>query len=261
MSKPFTTLFWNVWVESQLASNKMQQLKARLDDIVATHRPDVLGLNEVLLDRETGESPLLKHLEERGYKTFFAPFSPEKGNHMGGSAIAYRSDVADISTHELGPDTYAKLRGYPGHTVKLICAKIPHAGQQIQIIVNYLAHLAPYNWPTHLKHHRAFRSFMTDSDLQLTTIIGGDFNQFRFMPTLWGAKRYYHRATGTFLNPTWKLLGKVPFIQANYDHVFWTKNGNLVLQDFAVLARWPSDHAPLVARFAITDQPGRTVHA
>ncbi|HSW66535.1 MAG TPA: endonuclease/exonuclease/phosphatase family protein [Bacillota bacterium] len=250
MGKSFTALFWNVWFDSQLVTRKTQRLYSHIDDIIASHQPDAIGLNEVLADRDTGESALLKHLESLGYQTFFAPFSPEKGNHMGGSALAYKAKTAVITTHELGPDTYARIRGYPGHTIKLIRARIPHAGEQVQVIVNYLAHLAPYNWSTHLAHHRAFRSLVTDSDLQAATIIGGDFNQFRFMPTLWGAKRHYHRATGTLLNPTWRLLGgKVPFIQANYDNIFWTKSGKLVLEDFKVLARWPSDHAPLVARF------------
>ncbi len=249
MAKPFTTLFWNVWVANQVTKAKQQRLFARLDEIIATHNPDVFGLNEVMADRQTGKSQLLEHLEEQGYKTFFAPFSPEKG-HMVGSAFAYRTDSADISVHELGPDNSARLRGHPGHTVKLIRARIPHAGQQVQVIVNYLAHLVPYNWSTHVRHHRAFRSFTADPELQSNTIIGGDFNQLRFMPTLWGAKRHYHRGTGSFLHPTWKLLGKFP-IQANYDNIFWTKSGNLTLQDFAVLERAPSDHTPLVARFTV----------
>lgn len=250
MGAPFTTLFWNVWAENQLTDARQQKLHAKLDQIIDKHQPNVLGFNEVLADCKTGESKLLKHLESRGYHTFFAPFSPEKGQ-MVGSAFAYRTKQADISVHELGPDTSARMRGHPGHTVKLIRARIPHAGKQVQVVVNYLAHLVPYNWPTHMRHHRAFRSFAAEPGLQSNTIIGGDFNQLRFMPTLWGAKRHYHRGTGTIWHPTWKFLGFVPIIQANYDNIFWTKSGNLQLDYFEVLDRAPSDHTPLVARFTL----------
>ena len=255
MGAPFTTLFWNVWSESQRTETKRSKLFASLDSIITTYKPDALGLNEVLADRKTGESALLKFLESRGYTTFFAPFSPDKNTYTVGSALAYKAKKVHITTHELGPDTFAALRGYPGHTVKLIRARVPHEGKQLQIIVNYLAHLSPYNWSTHLKHHRAFRSFAKDPELQSSTIIGGDFNQFRFMPTLWGAKRHYHRKTGGFFNPTWRFLGRIPFIQANYDNIFWTKCGNLELEHFKVLDRHPSDHAPLVARFHLNGTP------
>jgi endonuclease/exonuclease/phosphatase (EEP) superfamily protein YafD len=86
--------------------------------------------------------------------------------------------------------------------------------------------------------------------LQKATIIGGDFNQFKFMPRLWKSRQHYHRATGSLLNPTWRLMGKLP-IQANYDNIFWTKCGVLNLEEFKVLDRNPSDHAPLIARFSV----------
>ncbi|HSX32329.1 MAG TPA: hypothetical protein VLF43_03640 [Candidatus Saccharimonadales bacterium] len=89
-------------------------------------------------------------------------------------------------------------------------------------------------------------------ELQATTIIGGDFNQFKFMPRMWGAKSIYHRATGTLFNPTWRLIGKIPLVQANYDNIFWTKCDTLQLEEFKVLGRHPSDHAPLIARFALS---------
>ncbi len=249
-SKPFTTLFWNVWVESQIADTRLQLLRSRLDGIIATHRPDAFGLNEVMADKN-GDSPLLKHLEKQGYHTFFAPFSPERNGQYSGSALVSRTKPTSISYHELGPDAYGAIRGFPGHTVKLIQARLPHGKQQVNVVVNYLAHLVPWNWATHLKHHKAFRTLMRDPELQRTTIIGGDFNQFKFMSRMWGAKSVYHRATGTLFHPTWKLLGKIPVIQANYDNIFWTKCGTVHLDEFRVLDRHPSDHTPLIARFKL----------
>lgn len=249
--KPFTALFWNVWVESQVTDTKLKLLQARLDDIIAVHAPDAFGLNEVMADAN-GKSELLEHLEKQGYHTFFAPFSPESNGMFCGSALVSKTKPVSVAQHELGPDRYGAIRGFPGHTIKLIQAKLPHGKQHVNVVVNYLAHLVPWNWPAHITHHKAFRKLMQANELQTGTIIGGDFNQFKFMPRMWGAKSLYHRATGTFFHPTWKLMGgKIPIIQANYDNVFWTKCGTVNLQEFKILDRHPSDHTPLVARFHV----------
>ncbi len=251
MAQPFSTLFWNVWVENQLAPARLQLLKNRFDQIIEAHKPDAIGLNEVMTD-QSGNSPLLKHLEEKGYYTFFAPFSPENNGHFSGSALASLAKPAEIVHHELGPDKYGAIRGFPGHTIKLIQARLPHGDRHVNIVVNYLAHLVPWNWPAHIRHHKSFRRLMRAPELQATTIIGGDFNQLKFMPRMWGAKSLYHRATGTLLHPTWKLAaGKIPIIQANYDNIFWTKCGTLKLEEFKILDRQPSDHTPLMARFIV----------
>lgn len=251
LQQPFSAIFWNVWVESQLHADKLQKLCARFDDMIAKHKPDVFGLNEVLSHGGHDLPPLLKHLESKGYHTFFAPFSPESNGHFSGSAFASRIKPQQITVHDLGPDEYGARRGHPGNTIKLIHADLTHTGQPVNIVVNYLAHLMPYNWAAHMRHHRAFRGVMRSPEFQASTIIGGDFNQFKFMSRLWGAKSIYERATGSLLHPTWKLLGKIPIIQANYDNIFWTKCGKVMLQEFRVLERNPSDHAPLFASFIV----------
>lgn len=251
-NKPFAALFWNVWVESQIRDTKLRIMQARLDDIIAEHEPDVFGLNEVLAD-VNGNSKLLKHLESHGYHTFFAPFSPERDGLFSGSALASRVAPTSITAHVLGPDKYGAIRGFPGNTVKLIQARLPHRNRHVNIVVNHLAHLVPWNVAAHLTHHRTFRKLMRAPELQEGTIIGGDFNQFKFMHRMWGAKSLYHRATGTFFHPTWRLMGgKVPILQANYDNVFWTKCDTVRLRNFKVLDRHPSDHTPLIAKFDVS---------
>jgi endonuclease/exonuclease/phosphatase family metal-dependent hydrolase len=249
---PFSVLFWNVWADSQLDEAKKATLHDRFDTIITNFRPNAIGLNEVVTD-ESGQAPVLTHLEKLGYRTYFAPFSPEKNGHFSGSAFASLEEPLEINYRELGPDKFGAWRGHPGHTIKLIQARLPHYGQNINVVVNYLAHLVPYNWAAHIKHHRTFRRLMRAPALQKATIIGGDFNQFKFMPRLWKARQQYHRATGSLLHPTWKWRGKVPLIQANYDNIFWTKCGILKLEDFQVLGRKPSDHTPLLARFSVHD--------
>jgi endonuclease/exonuclease/phosphatase family metal-dependent hydrolase len=250
VSKSFSTIFWNVWAKNQKTPARFKLLKDRLDRIIQDYQPDVLGLNEVIADSR-GNSPLLAYLEEQGYHTFFVPFSPERNGQFGGSALASLNKPLDVRYHDLGPDKFAEIRGFPGHTIKLIHAKIPHGKQALNIVVNHMAHLVPRNWTTHIQHHKSFRKIIQAPELQVATIIGGDFNQFKFMPNLWRARKLYHRATGNVLRPTWRLLGKVPIIQANYDNIFWTKCGTINLQEFKVLERHPSDHTPLIAKFNI----------
>lgn len=249
--QPFSTLFWNVWSVSQFEDIRRNRLLKRFDEIISSYKPNVIGLNEVVADHN-GEAPLLKHLESLGYRTYFAPFSPEKNGQFSGSAFASLEKPLDIQYQTLGPDKFGERNGHPGHTVKLIQAKLSHYGQPVNVVVNYLAHLVPYNWSTHVIHHKAFRNLMRAPSLQETTIIGGDFNQFKFMPRLWKSRQHYHRATGNLFNPTWRWNGKkIPLVQANYDNIFWTKCGTLKLQEFKVLDRHPSDHTPLIARFTL----------
>ena len=126
--RPLSAIFWNVWVESQLTGAQLQQLYARFDAIINEHQPDVFGLNEVLSHQGLEQPPLLKHLEKRGYRTFFAPFSPESSGNFSGSAFASRVEPSLITVHELGPDKYGARRGYSGNTIKLIQARLLHAG-------------------------------------------------------------------------------------------------------------------------------------
>lgn len=249
---PFSTLFWNVWVDNQLDAARFHHLQAAIDDIIERYNPDVFGLNEVLLDMLDGSSRLLRHLESHGYHTQFASFGPERSGEHWGSAIASRAKPDSVHIETLGTNIMALRRGHANHAVKLLHATIPVQGTQaVNVLVNYLAHLVPYNWRAHLAHHKNFRAFTANPLLHTRTIIGGDFNQFKFMPRLSGLTRNYHRATGTLRNPTWRWRGAIPGIQANYDNILWSKCGTVHLQDFAILERAPSDHTPLLARFML----------
>lgn len=250
--QPFSIIFWNVWTENQLVAHKLHRLYRRFDELIAKYKPDVFGLNEVL-EAAHGMPPLLTYLESRGYRVFFAPFGPERNGQRGGAALVSRLAPRDIKLHELGPDKHAEFHGHQGHTIKLIRARMLHAGQPVNIVVVHLSHLMPYNWAAHVKQHQVFRNLMRLPALQTSTIIGGDFNRFKFLSSLQtDSPSRYKRATGTLMNPTWKLIGKIPLIQANYDNLLWTTCGKLLLQEFQVLKRRPSDHAPLYARFLVS---------
>jgi endonuclease/exonuclease/phosphatase (EEP) superfamily protein YafD len=136
--------------------------------------------------------------------------------------------------------------------VRAIDADIPTGnGVDVRVVVNYWAHLAPYNWLTHRQHAQAFGGHLAAGEAG-PTIIGGDFNEFKGMAAIRRLGGTYHRATGTFWQPTWRWHGKRHLlVRANYDNVLWSRGGVLELQQFEVLPLAPSDHAPLVARFNI----------
>lgn len=249
----FSVIFWNVWHDNQLEPLRFNQLRSRLQELIDTYQPNVLGLNEVLVGREDGTSKLIDFLNESGYKTQHAPFGPRNEHYFSGSVLASRNAITDLTIHELGEDNYAARLGHKGHTFKLITASIAvPGGGTIRIGVNHLAHLVPYNWPSHMRHHRTLRTITSKPELQSTTILGGDFNQFKFMPRLSGISDVFHRATGSFFNPTWRLWGKPGMlIRANYDNIMWSKRGRLRLREFKVLPRYPSDHAPLFGKFTV----------
>jgi len=251
-AKAFSIIFWNVWVENQLVAHKLHRLYGRFDEFIAKYRPDAFGLNEVLEAAHGMPPPLLTYLESRGYRVFFAPFGPERNGQRSGTAFASLLEPRSIKVHELGPDKHAELYGHQGHSIKLIRARMLHASQPVNIVVVHLSHLMPYNWMAHVKQHRTFRNLMRSPGLQTSTIIGGDFNRFKFLPSLQDDNpSRYSRATGSLMNPTWKLVGKFPLIQANYDNLLWTTCGKLLLQEFKLLKRHPSDHTPLYARFLV----------
>jgi len=250
---PFTVVFWNVWGYNLSRPHRHGLLPRKLDSIVSMYNPDAIGLNEVFATNEGTVGILIDHLRQHGYHVHFAPFGPERGGQYNGSLLATKQAPREVTDIDLGPNKVALVRlGEAGHTVKAITAKLPlKNGGEVNLVVSHLAHLVPYNWGVHYAHYRALRQVLAASHLQSRTIMGGDFNEFKFMPRLWHDRAGFHRATGNFLRPTWRLGGIVPLFQANYDNIFWTKCGQIKLEEFKVLPRWPSHHSPLLGRFLI----------
>lgn len=242
-------MVWNIWFKSQINSDKLALLLDKIDGFLEEYDPDVFGLHEVLTDMKTGESAVLNHLRNRGYTCESTPFSPMRKKWLTGNAVAYKNRPEISGSYTLGPDTPAKLRGHDGYEVKLMFADVQTAdGKTVHFILNYLAHLVPYNWPTHLLHLKNFNEFIKQKTFDTRTVVVGDFNEFKWMLPIWNKR--FNRKTGNIFNPTWRLQGRWP-IQANYDNVCWDSDGSIDLKMFSVLSKRPSDHAALVARFEI----------
>lgn len=251
-NKKLTVIFWNAWYHIQDGSRgDGTEVCARIHELIGQYSPDCFGLNEVAVNRTTGYSPIIELLRSQGYAVHFSPFSPVSDQWAVGSVFASRRQPKHVIEHRLGRDTQAERRGYADCTVKAIEAHLEVKGQPVIILVNYLSSLAPLDWRTHITHRKSY-------DLLLgrlrhdNLIIGGDFNETKYMISWLRTKKGLTRKTGSLFNPTWRWNGERKRIAfANYDHLLYASKGGLRLENFAVMNRWPSDHSPLLGVFSI----------
>ncbi len=225
-----------------------KQLINKLTLLINIYKPEFFGLNEVLINTKTQESPVISFLENNGYNVHFTPFSPLSKVWMIGSLLASKQQPLSIREHIQGPDTQAARRGYKGFSVKTIEGKFKFDGEDLYVVVNYLGNLIPLDWGTHITHRRNFNRFLKTIGSK-NIIIGGDFNEPKYMWTWLGLNKRLKRKTGNLWNPTWRLNGKLRNIFfANYDYILYSSK-NLSLTNFNVADRQPSDHAPIVGEF------------
>lgn len=252
--KELTVVFWNIWERVQSGRHDDgTKLRRKFDHLIETYDPDAFGLNEVLVDMHTGESPILDYFRERGYYVYYSPFSPMSEPWMTGNAFISKRKPKHVGDHILGADYQAeRLRGHKGYFVKAMEARLGVGSQEVTIIVNYLQALLPADWGIHIKHRRAYEKILSGIDYHKNIIVGGDFNETKYMLPWLRMPKHLHRRTGNLRNPTWRWDGQRRKIAlANYDHIVWTKHSNLRLKKFEVLPRHPSDHAPLLGVFII----------
>ncbi len=223
----------------------------KLEQLITEYNPDVFGLNEVIINRQTKTSPLLELLKKSGYHIHFASFGAISAGVEIGSVFASRKKVQRISEHPLGNDTYWLKRDWHDFRLQLVEANIDVGGTPISVFVNHFVVLRPGNWRRHLrqreKYHRLIKSVH-----ERNVIIGGDFNEFKWLLSGLDRLTGFQRKTGTFLNPTWRWNGqKRLIVRANYDNIFYKTSSRLNLKHFRVLDMHPSDHAPLLAVFSV----------
>lgn len=252
----FTVLFWNILLDNQKHGvRNAQKLLSELRVILQTYKPDCIGLNEVLQHKEHMAPLVFQVLAEENYQhRYFAPSSPVDENWVVGTAVASRHPLHDASDIVLGHDIYAETEGFPGHKLKAVATRIRLPNEQVlHFIAAHPVHLRARFLKPHYQHTRALTEFLRGAGLNdEAVVIGGDFNEPRFMPGSFyqANKDWLHHRTGTLLNPTWRYLTarKNP-IRANLDKLFWAKNSALQLLNFRVLPIDVSDHRPIIATF------------
>ena len=113
------------------------------------------------------------------------------------------------------------------------------------------ASISPLDWAAHRKHRRSYEQ-MVSGLWDQNSIIGGDFNEPKYLLPWLRVPHYLEHRTGSLCNPTWRWNGSARMLaSANYGHLLWTNDGDLTLREFKVLPRQPSDHAPLLGIFEV----------
>jgi endonuclease/exonuclease/phosphatase (EEP) superfamily protein YafD len=248
----YTIIYWNTWFEMQDGSRgDGTSINQRLGKLIVEYSPDAFGLNEVFANTKTGESPLLEFLKKAGYNTHFCEFGQTANGWSVGSALATRQKLKRVVNHQYGPNTQSRRRLFKNHASRLIEGRVDIGGTEITILVNHFCALNPVDFRTHIRQRRGYRQIITNINSK-NLIIGGDYNETKYMLSWPRTPKSLERKTGNLRQPTWRFNGKRRYlVMANLDNIFYLTTGRLNLQGFQVLDRWPSDHSPLLARFEI----------
>ncbi len=253
----FKIIFWNIWLENQLASIERSDLLLKeIDKLINKYEPDCIGLNEVLKHTEH-EIPLVnKFLDDKGYiYHYFSNSSPFTKEWDIGSAICSKYPLKFVEEIELGRNVTAEKKGHLNLPIKAIAAKLDINDElDIGVIVAHPINLKPSSILDHFVHTKSLANFVKNSEFSKNTIIGGDFNEPMHFPGSFKrlTNKQLHHRTGTKANPTWRYntWEKTP-LRANLDRLFWTKDGLIELIDYKIVESNISDHRPIFGEFNI----------
>jgi len=233
----FSVLFWNVWLDNQInGAAGATRLLNEIKRIVNTHKPDIIGLNEVLQSKLQSSPFILDLLEQQGYTyNDYAPASPLNENWMIGTALCSRHKLSTVNDVVISKDTPAEKRGYPNCGLKAITTTVTMPGDHsLNIIVAHPMHLRKHTLKDHYEGTANLERLIRSKEFSKNTILGGDFNEPGFMPKAFKStvSDIMEFRTGSTTKPTWH----------HNAHRF-------TLKEFEVLNTRVSDHRPIFATF------------
>lgn len=255
----FSILFWNIWNQNQLGGEAgASRLLDELKDIVNQHTPDFIGLNEVLLHKQSDAPFVLKFLKQACGYTYnhYTPLSAYDDNRLDGLALCSRTKITAVQEIPLCKNSYATRRGYPGFELKALAANLTLPKQpNIQIIITHTMPLIPLRIEAFKDHYEGtakLNRLVRSREYSKNTLLIGDMNEPGFMPRSLRARvaDVMYAQTGSKTNHTWRhnARPRTP-IRANLDYLYWNKESDFTLQSFKVLASNVSDHRPVLATF------------
>lgn len=251
-SRILSIIFWNTWFEAQCGwKGDGIKIAERLDDLITTHSPQILCLNEVYIDRQ-GNSKILDVLKKRGYVFRQAKIYEIKINIDVYNVIAYKNiPVLKIVDHSVKTKKKPSDRLYQDYMGKVSDMKFSFNEVEVQLVHLHLCALFPKDWGAHIQQRREYNKIISKIRSR-NMIIGGDFNETKYMLPWLHLGGKSRRLTGGLFNPTWKLNPNgFSALIANYDHIVYPVNEDLRLHSFEILERQPSDHTPLLVKFDI----------
>ncbi len=251
----FTIIYWNTWFDMQDGRRGNGSLVCdRLQKLIDTYQPDALGLNEVYCQGDYKDASAVKCLEANDYHVYFAPVvsaTTSNGEFLTGNVFASKQKPASITDCAFGQNAKSRISWYTDYTPNIIEAKLEINGQLITVLTTHLGVMVPADIITHIKHRRSYNRLIDSYDTK-NLIIGGDFNELKYMPPWLHLPSHLKRKTGNLWHQTWLLNARQSSIlRGNMDNLIYSTAGNLKLTDFKVLKRYPSDHTPLLGQFRV----------
>ncbi len=252
MQPNFTAIFWNTWFDLQDGTRDDGELVTkRLQELINNHNPDVFGLNEVYFKSDQDQSLIVELLKSNGYHTHFATQTVGDKGQIIGNLFASKHVPLGVTKHTFGQNARSHIAWYKTYTPQLVEAKLLINGKEITIAVVHLCVIVPSDIITHIRHRLSYNRLISRLD-HTNLIIGGDFNELKYMPPWLHLPSGFRRLTGSLLNQTWLLNGKQSsLLRGNMDNIIYSTKGSIGLASFEVLDRTPSDHTPLLAKFRI----------
>jgi endonuclease/exonuclease/phosphatase family metal-dependent hydrolase len=248
----FSVLFWNIWFENQLGGpGKSQKILVALDRLIKKYKPDIIGLNEVLKERDDASPFVTDFLRSLGYKYIhFTSSGPLSDKWDKGNALCSKYSFNATKEITLGRNISAERKGFFGYTNKALVADINLKDKKkIKLILVHPIYLNRHNFLEHYRQMRSLTALLKQSENLSGTIVGGDFNEPFYIPL--SMKRNFYHMTGTFLNRTWRhKASKKTYIRLNVDRILWSKKDSLKLIDFKIIDDYTSDHKPLYGKFS-----------
>ncbi len=248
-----TVMFWNVWFENQIDDSRLTTLEEALENFILEHRPDVVGLNEVVKFTDNNHIPLHQKMSKLGYNhAHFAQTNRINDRFTIGSTLYSKTNLNDTDTIYLGRNATARKKGYSDFRVSAVVGSVKLSGKSFQIISAHPINIKPSTLKNHYQHTRKLHDHTKVLDIVKPTIIGGDMNEPRLFPFSIRPKlkRNFNHRTGSFINPSWRYRGQTTtLLRANLDRLFWSKDHNLVQKSFIIVDTNVSDHRPIISTF------------
>ncbi len=254
----FSIVYWNIWLDNQTHSTRAKALLGALDSLIKKYEPDCFGLSEVLMPSSArSKSQILTHLKKRGYThVHYLASGPWTQQWDIGDAIVSKYPLKKCGGITLGDHYTVEGKDPSGQQAQAAEADVVLSQETtVRVIVAHLMNLRIHKLPTHFKHQKSLTGhYSAKLQGQTGVIAGGDFNEPTFMPFSFARRnrRHLNVRTGSVHTPTWfKNANKQSLLRANPDKVFWSKNSDIQLDYFRVIADCTSDHRPLYARFLV----------
>lgn len=253
MQNVFTTIFWNTWFDLQDGTRDSGTLvNERLQELIDTYSPDVFGLNEVYFKSKQDKSPIVELLKKNGYHTHCAIQTVGDKDQVIANLFASKQAPLEIKDRAFGQNAKSHISWYKEYTPRIVEARMQFGAEEITVVVVHLCVMVPSDIITHIRHRASYNRLVKTYTTK-NLIIGGDFNELKYMPPWLHLPANFKRVTGGLLNQTWLLNGKQSsLLRENMDNIVYSTAGSLRLTRFEVLDRFPSDHTPLLAQFRIS---------